>query len=73
MFGWLKRMIGWTGEESPTFEDADEMESLPIVDVEADQTEFKTYAEAMSWIFKTGRPAIFNWDEKKRVYVRGEV
>jgi hypothetical protein len=46
---------------------------LEIADVNAEQTEFKTYAEALSWTFKTGKVAIFNWDEAKGCYVRKEV
>lgn len=73
MLEWIRKLFGrkqlhrW-GPYPPT--GANEDGSLPVSKVVDDQREFKTYAEAMSWVFQTGEVAMFEWDDKRQVYVR---
>ena len=69
MFEWIKELF--CGRTDPAETRLNEDGSLPISQVGDDQVEFKTYAEAMSWVFQTGKPAVFNWDDKKQLYIRG--
>lgn len=67
---WEKFKEFFLGRTEPEETGMNEDGTLPITQTGEEQTEFKTYAEAMSWVFTYGRAAVFSWNDEKKCYTR---